>query len=129
MRTDWGKLPVVHPTDLVELKKTRRLVDYDIITNLVMLQVAARSKPAASLLRWAISNCFRAEERVALLARLGRKVSVDRCSQQIAKEVAQLQAADRRYWSKVIEELRTMHREKTLLPDGMAVEALPAALG
>jgi hypothetical protein len=70
--TDWGVLPVVGIQDLVALKKTRRLADYDIISNLAQVRLAeAGPAPSRILLRWTARHCFRAEERAALLARLG----------------------------------------------------------
>ena len=122
--TDWGLLPVVHPVDLVEIKKTRRLADFDIITNLVLLYLAEKPEPGKAVLRWAAKNCFRPEERAAILARLRRRHTEDECAKQIAKEVVELQARDRAYWSTIIDDLRTMRREGKLLPDGMPVSRL-----
>jgi hypothetical protein len=124
METDWGMLPVLHPVDLVEIKKTRRLVDFDIITNLVLLYLAEEPEPGNSLLRWAAKNCFRAEERATMLARLGRRRSVSECATEIARELIDLQARDRRYWSPVIDDLRTLRREGKLLPEGLQVSRL-----
>jgi hypothetical protein len=124
IRTDWGRLPVVHPVDLVELKKTRRLADYDIITNLVLLYLAEVPQRTNDVLLWASMNCFRPEERASILARLGRHLTVSECAQRIAKEVLALQARDRAYWSKIIEELKVMRRQGKLLADGMPVTRL-----
>lgn len=124
IRTDWGLLPVVHPMDLVEIKKTRRLADFDIITNLVLLHLAEKAEPSKALLRWAAKNSFRPEERASILARLGQLRTVPQCAKDIAKEVASLQAEDRAYWSAIIEELRNMGREGKLLPDGLPVSQL-----
>jgi hypothetical protein len=122
--TDWGKLPVVHPVDLVEIKKTRRLADFDIITNLVSLYLAENPKPEKAILRWAWKNCFRPEERAAVLARLGRRRTIAECARQIAKEVHDLQAQDRAYWSTILDDLRKMRREGKLLPDDALVSLL-----
>jgi hypothetical protein len=124
IRTDWGRLPVVHPVDLVEIKKTRRLADYDIITNLVLLYLAEMPEPNNDVLHWAAMNCFRPEERAAILACLGRRYTVTECAQRIAKEVLDLQARDRTYWSKIIEELKVMRGHGKLLADGMPVSKL-----
>ncbi len=124
MNTDWGVLPVVHPVDLVEIKKTRRLADFDIITNLVMLYLAEESEPRNPLLRWAAKNCFRPEERLAINARLGVHQTIAACARQIAEEILDLQARDRAYWSTIIDELRTMRRAGTLVPDGLPVARL-----
>ena len=124
IRTDWGLLPVVHPADLVEIKKTRRLADFDIITNLVLLYLEEHRVPGKALLRWAAANCFRPEERAAILARLGGRHTVAQCARHIAKEVMNLQSQDRSYWSPIIDELRLMPREGKLLPDGADVSRL-----
>jgi len=123
IRTDWGVLPVVHPVDLVEIKK-RRLADFDIITNLVLLYLEENPAPGKALLRWAAGNCFRAEERTAVLSRLGASQTVARSAHHIAKQVMNLQARDRSYWSTIIDELRMMRREGKLLPDGLPVSRL-----
>jgi hypothetical protein len=128
IKTDWGILPVVHPVDLVEIKKTRRLADYDIITNLVLLQTDQNPNPGKSALQWASKNCFRAEERAAILERLGRRSTVAECARDIAKEVSALQAKDRAYWTPIVNELREMRRAGKLWPDGMLVQALASAM-
>lgn len=124
IKTDWGMLPVVHPVDLVEIKKTRRLADYDIITNLVFLQITQNPNPGKAALQWAARNCFRPEERAVILERLGRRRTVAECAKDIAREVSALQAKDRAYWSPIINQLREMRREGKLWPDGMLVQAL-----
>ena len=124
IRTDWGVLPVVHPVDLVEIKKTRRLADFDIITNLVVLHLAEKPEPGKAVLRWAAENCFRPEERAAILARLGRRQTVAECAAHIAKDVLDLQARDRAYWSTILDDLRIMRREGKLLADGILVSRL-----
>jgi hypothetical protein len=123
--TDWGVLPVVGIEDLVALKKTRRLADYDVITNLAGVRRAeAGDAPSRKLLRWAARNCFRAEERVALLRELGERRSARACRTAIAREIAALQAADIRYWKRIIDELRVMRRSGALWPDGTPVATL-----
>lgn len=121
METDWGRIPVVSIEDLVELKKTRRLSDYEVISNLVSLRVSEESEPSVPILRWAAHNSFRAEDRVRFLAELGRSVPVERCREQIAREVAVLQSRDVRYWRRAVGELRRLRREGRLLPEGMPV--------
>ncbi|MBI2901578.1 MAG: hypothetical protein HYY17_15450 [Planctomycetes bacterium] len=49
--TPWGRLPVVSIEDLVELKKTRRLSDYEVISNLVRSRVDGAPRRTRSLLR------------------------------------------------------------------------------
>jgi hypothetical protein len=115
---------VVSVEDLVELKKTRRLSDYEVISNLVMLRVRAQPKPGRSLLRWAARNSFRAEDRRALLARLGRDVTESRCRREIAREIARLQEEDAGYWRERLADLRALRASGRLLTEGTAVEAL-----
>ncbi len=122
--TGWGTLPVVHPVDLVEIKKTRRLADYDVITNLAMLHLAEASQPGVSALRWAARNTFRAEERAAILTRLGRPMTANGCAAEVSRDLARLQAKDRAYWSRIVDELRAMRRGGSLLPDDLDVRAM-----
>lgn len=124
METDWGRIPVVSIEDLVELKETRRLSDYEVISNLVSLRVSEESEPSVPLLRWAARRSFRAEDRARFLAELGRSVPLETCREQIAREVAALQSRDVRYWRRHIRELRRLRREGRLLPEGMPVAAL-----
>lgn len=122
--TDWGTLPVVHPMDLVEIKKTRRLADFDVITNLALLYLAEQRAPGEAALRWAAENCFRPEERAAVLARLGSQPNVAECARRIASEIVRLQARDRAYWSPILDDLRVLRRRGRLLPDGARVASL-----
>lgn len=43
--TAWGKIPTIGIVDLVEVKKTRRLSDYDIISNLVRFGCSPANLP------------------------------------------------------------------------------------
>lgn len=124
LKTDWGVLPVVHPVDLVEIKKTRRLADFDVITNLVVLYLAETAEPTNAVLRWAAQNCFRPEERAAILSRLGRRSPLDDCARLIAREILDLQARDRAYWAPIIDNLRTLRRTGKLLKEGTPVSKL-----
>lgn len=126
MASDWGTLPVVSIEDLVSLKKTRRLSDYEVIANLVRARLAEAPQPKRALLRWAVRNSFRAEDRVALLARLGLRSTVDECRRAIALEIATLQARDAAYWSRRIRELRALRRRGLLIVEGTPVAALLA---
>lgn len=124
MDTGWGTVPVVSVRELVELKKTRRLADYDIITNLAAIELASKPAPSRSDLRWAASCSFRAEERAALMTSLGVRRSVAHWSRVIAREVEALQAADRSYWTPVITDLRRLAREGGLWREGTRVRDL-----
>jgi hypothetical protein len=124
LKTSWGLLPVLHPLDLVEIKKTRCLADYDIITNLALLYLAEKRTPEKADLSWAAENCFRPEERSMILSRLGRAQSFEECALKIATEILDLQARDRAYWAPIIDSLRVMRRQRQLLADGTPVTQL-----
>lgn len=124
LATDWGALPVVDHADLVELKKTRRLSDYEVISNLVRARLAQAPAPGRALLRWAARNSFRAEDRVAYLLALGMRASVEKCRRRIATEVARLQTRDARYWRRIIDELRRLYRSGGLIAVGTPVAKL-----
>lgn len=127
--TAWGCLPVVSIEDLVEIKKTRRLADYDVISSLVQARLAETNAPSRSRLVWAARNSFRAEERVEILAGIGRRASAERCRRAIAREVAALQARDVAYWRPITAELRRLRRAGLLLEEGSAVSLLRAQPG
>jgi hypothetical protein len=125
VRPKAANLPVVGIQDLVALKKTRRLADYDIISNLAQVRLAeAGPAPSRALLRWTARHCFRAEERVPLLARLGEGRSVGACREDILREIAQLQARDVRYWKTRIDELRRLRRSGRLWPESTPISAI-----
>ena len=122
--TPWGPIQVVGIEDLVRLKKTRRLMDYDVISNLVDLRVAQEERPSNRLLRWAAENSFRAEARAVYLRRLGRPAGEARCRRAISRDLATLQARDTAYWRRIVRELRRLRRLGKLLPDGRPVASL-----
>ncbi|MBI2930449.1 MAG: hypothetical protein HYY16_02260 [Planctomycetes bacterium] len=124
MDTPWGRLPVVGIDDLILLKMTRRLSDYEVISNLVRIRLRETPVPSPLFLKWAARNTFRAEDRVRLCRALGRGTSVGECRRQIAAEIARHQARDSAYWSRVIQDLRSLRRRGLLLPDGVPVREL-----
>jgi hypothetical protein len=65
--TDWGRLPVVGPADLVLLKKTRRLADYAVISALV--RITCRRLRSRAQWDWALHQTFEAEDLLALWQR------------------------------------------------------------
>ena len=125
LETDWGRLPVVGIEDLVALKKTRRLSDYEIISNLVSVRLAQASSPSRNLLQWAARNTFRAEDRLEYFKRLGRPVSLRQCRRDVTGELARQQALDVAYWRSRIAELRRLRKAGRLLPEGTSVSRLP----
>lgn len=143
---DWGRIPVVAIRDLVELKKTRRLSDYEIISNLVKIRLAGGRCTSADL-RWGLQNVFRIEDALWLLEkwprsgdmipRIGRRWlseilssggveswNYERIQSMLTAEIAHLQHMDFLYWSPVIQELREMRRAGRLLRKGLSLDRL-----
>lgn len=149
MSSAWGTVPVVDVPDLVELKKTRRLGDYDVISNLVRGRLQAKgTRPTARLLAWGLANSFRASDAAWILEswpkargiaaksgrpgvqtllrewRPGRPLeagSEARIQAAMTTEIALLQRKDFTYWSPIIGELREMRRAGVLLAEGVAL--------
>lgn len=136
LRTSMGVLPVMGIEDLVEIKKTRRLGDYDVINALVRIRLEEKTRPAAALLRWALLNTFSQEDLASLLERHPRARALARtlrrqalalagrpgaCGRAIAAEVAALQQRDLKYWKPVLAEIRTFRAEGSLLPEGSSL--------
>lgn len=118
-----GRFPVVSIPDLVELKKTQRFFDYDVISNLAA-RVGRDPSSDGRLLAWAARNSFRAEDRAAFLRRLGRRATVAVCRAKIVAEVARLQTRDAAYWRRIVQDLRRLRRGGRLLLAGTAVADL-----
>lgn len=148
MKTDWGTLPVVSVEDLVRLKLTRRLADYDVISNLVSLRLARATRVTRALLSWALSTTFRVEDVLAWLAAHAQAEALVRSSSRpvlrsiargltsapvpapevtegarlvLSREIAERQAADVAYWRPIIDELRRLRAEGALLVVGSCV--------
>jgi hypothetical protein len=122
--TPWGVLPVVSIPDLVALKKTRRLQDYEIISDLVRIHLERIGTPSRKLLRWAYRETFRAEDRREFASRLGIRTTLARCRREVAHKMQRLQAADTSYWRRIVHELRDLRDRGALLPEGTSVSAL-----
>jgi hypothetical protein len=121
--TDWGRIPVVALEDLIALKKTRRFIDYEVISNLVSIRLSEELSPSRKLRRWAARSTFRPEDRADLLRSLGEPISLAACRAGIAREVEKLQARDARYWRSRIAELRRLRRADELWPEGTPVSS------
>ncbi len=146
--TPWGRLPVVAIQDLVELKKTNRLGDYDVISRLARLRLASIRSPRPRDVRWALANVFRAEDVHAIAQsnaqRLPRRAAdfdpavrpiVQACgagreptardmeglAKALGSKMLRLLEAGRLYWVPVLRELRTLRSRGELLPEGMDV--------
>lgn len=145
LETAWGVMPVVGIRDLVRLKRTRRLSDYEVISNLVEIELrglADSPRRRRDVVRWALANSFRAEtlaaivdrlpggrslaalvDREALVPLLGPRVDLEACRARIAAEIAQIQSEDVAYWSPIIADLRALRSVGRLMPAGQLVEA------
>ncbi len=134
LSTAMGLVPVLGMEDLVEIKKTRRLGDYEVISALVRIRVReGGANPSSALLRWALLNSFSAEDleeiiaahpgAVAIARRLQRPAlrhlrNLDACRRMIAAEIAEYQRRDMIYWTPVLRELRELRARGELLPEG-----------
>jgi hypothetical protein len=121
MKTGWGILPVVSIEDLIALKKTRRLYDYEVISNLVQIRVSQSDRPSRSLLAWALKESFRAEDRVEFARQLHRRMTESEGRGRVAREIPKWQARDVSYWRPIVRELREFRRRGLLLPQGSRV--------
>jgi hypothetical protein len=119
-----GEIDVVSIEDLIELKKTRRLADYDVITNLVAIRLREVDRPDLTLIRWAAQNAFRAADRSAYLRLPGKKRSHAVCQRELLRDVSRLQKADTAHWSKVIDDLRLLRSRDALLAESTPVRTL-----
>jgi hypothetical protein len=122
MKTGWGTLPVVSIEDLIALKKTRRLYDYEVISNLVQIRLAQADRRPRALLTWALKESFRAEDRVEFAGRLGLRLTEAEARRQVARELPKLQERDVAYWRPIIRELRELRSRDLLLPQGARVK-------
>lgn len=143
---DWGRIPVVAIPDLIELKKTRRLFDYEVISNLVKIQLAAGACTRPGL-RWGLKNVFRIEDAQWILQRWPQSKSLvhqsgrswlkqlllsggvnsdnfEEIQSLLSAEIAHHQHLDILYWSPVIQELRQLRRGGHLLKEGLSLDRL-----
>lgn len=148
LSTPWGALPVVSIPDLVELKKTNRPADYEVITRLAMIRAGQEARPSPRLLKWALDHLFRVEDVAEFLARFGGRLGrnlppgmgwvrrwiaalrrgrrltmaeMDRAARALGAKAGRLQARGRRYWIPRLEELRVLRAEGGLIPEGTPV--------
>lgn len=150
MKSPWGRLPVVSIEDLVEIKKTNRLADYEVITRLVLIRLDREERPSRDVLRWALRNVFRVEDLWTLLERYGSLLNprdvpkgahsfqriwksgrtpdlgeMAETSRFLALEAGRLQDRGRAYWLPRIRELRWLRQKGRLLQEGVLVARQP----
>jgi hypothetical protein len=116
MRTPWGRMSVASIEDLVEMKKTNRLGDYDVITRLVQIRLAGEPNPGPRLRKWAARNTFRVEAAAGI-----RPAPTTR---RLNARIAALMDRGRAYWLPRLRELRELRRRGLLLPEGLPVRRL-----
>ncbi len=148
MQTDWGLVPVLGLTDLVEIKKTQRLEDYAVISRLTLIALkTAILKPSRRNAVWAVRNVFSlavlgemirsnpwvvkhmncetgAIKTFARCVTQGRAVDSDleqRVEIELLKRMLACQAADRQYWRGIIAALKDMRAQGSLMTEGKLV--------
>jgi len=136
IETAWGRLSVVSIEDLVELKKTRRLLDYEVISNLVRISLEEEKSPDPHLVDWALLNTFRAEDivwilrtfnpssipsRKAVKSALEAPRDLDIVRRHIFEDIACLQGKDTAYWTPILKELKRLKSMNQLVPEGMPI--------
>jgi hypothetical protein len=127
IEADWGPVPVVSPEDLVKLKLTQRLADYDVISRLVRIQVDATARDAPvrrAKVRWGLRNTFDAGDRARWSQELGRKVGLEACRRQVTRDLVASQRKDTLYWRRVIADLKRLYHGGGLIPVGTPVAEL-----
>ena len=142
LEADWGLIHTIGIRDLVELKKTQRMEDYPIISNLVLQyfrQPNVAANPESWL--WAVNNLFTLSALTAFfdqhpeaVASVGGKVpgavidfgrrvlaqdppepeNEEATQQWMQQRMSGLQKADRDHWRPIIQELRTLRNEGKL---------------
>lgn len=149
MDTEWGPIPTIGLKDLVELKKTQRLEDYAIISNLALLWFEQpECAQHAEDFQWALENTFTlmalksllddhpvavqhaVGEYAADVRELARYIAIEseapeavekRLVNQMQRRMAFLQEQDRMYWRSIIAELKSLRIKGKLEPEGAAV--------
>jgi hypothetical protein len=143
MATLWGELPVCAIEDLVELKKTNRPGDYEVISRLARIRLARNPTPEDALVVWAVGNAFRVEDVLAIVRVFARslpaillsfpvlgpqvedpnlpQVDEDRIARWVDLRLVELLDAGRKYWRPRIDELRNLRADGKLLREGLAV--------
>jgi hypothetical protein len=146
-RTPWGVVPIVAIEDLVEMKKTDRPEDYDVVSRLARIRLERETAPSARLVRWALANAWTSQDVLAILERYGSLLKslphrLRRLYEQSVRDpdgaresldrllwARRMRAMlrRRRYWRRLLAELRELHRRGALLPQDAPVSAiLPA---
>jgi len=146
MDSEWGALPTIGIRQLIEIKKTQRLPDYDVISKLVLEYFQQLSPRTDAEYLWGIDNIFtlsalseffekypaaadlpttsnmlQLEFGKALVSGDVRPKLEEDANQAMSMKITELQAKDRVYWRAVIRELREMRASGKLLREGTLV--------
>jgi hypothetical protein len=145
LESEWGRLPVIGISDLVEIKKTQRLRDYPVISRLALQSInVTMDNVSEEKLHWAWQHLFELDdaERFAshihvskpgwlpleepgrtwmelFLSGNDREVEVDaRLEEDMLERMAAYRRADRFFWQEIITELRLLRSRGKLCPEG-----------
>ena len=149
IETEWGQLHTIGIWDLVELKKTQRLEDYPIISQLALAWFAQPECAGTSAdYSWALENIYTLpalrtlleEHPAAVVSTAGEHAEAlrqfahhvragdtmpepieEQLADWIHRRMTTLQQADRRYWRDIIAELKALRATGSLLPEGSLV--------
>jgi hypothetical protein len=142
LEADWGLIHTIGIPDLVELKKTQRMEDYPIISNLVLRHLGQPNLEASpELWLWAVNNLFTLsaltaffEQHPQAVASVGGNVpgavidfgqqvlaqgqpdpeNEEAVQQWMQQRASGFQKADRDYWRPIIQELRALRTQGKL---------------
>jgi hypothetical protein len=149
LEADWGLIHTIGIPELVELKKTQRIEDYPIISNLVLQYLRQANVPASpESWLWAVNNLFTLSALTAFFEQhpqavasvrgkvpgavidFGRKVLAqgqpdsedeEAVQQWMQQRMSGFQKADREYWRPIIQELRSLRNDAKLMKEGDTV--------
>ncbi len=149
VETDWGSIPVMGLRNLVEIKKTQRLGDYPVISNLVRIEYEKheRSKIDSKTWKWILTNSYDIDDMIYFLKNhksayniassiyrpcmsyclkaidksTRRETYFKHASREIALEIEEIRQSDREYWKPIIKELKELNKKGQLLPVGSTV--------
>ncbi|MBI2921443.1 MAG: hypothetical protein HYY18_10210 [Planctomycetes bacterium] len=137
-RTPWGEIPVASIEDMVDLTRTNRPGDYEVISRLVKLRLSRESRLDPPLLNWALDNCFRNDDALEISTHYGgllppgitrrhrwlRGAGSGRLESAMDRRLLASLKSGRDYWSPRISELRRLKPAGKLIPEGTPVANL-----
>jgi len=147
METQWGNVHTIGLKDLVEVKKTQRLEDYPIISNLALAWFDQPECPGTPAdFHWAAENIFTltalrtffeehgtaktSNEIVPEMRGFAECIAGDqpvpeeiegKLTVWMQQRIAALQQADRAYWREIIAELKQLRADGKLMKEDSEV--------